>query len=285
MSTVTNLQCPTDDAITRCSLANWYKQFRGHTFTSKTIPLSTEFTEFLLADGIVLDHQQLTAVWSDDSDNEVDNDDDDDNTEALQSTSFPAIEEQVTTAIRQLGGSVFPKLTWSAPKDAAWIATTRNLSCTNYSDIILLLKSSDVVVHDLLHAYDDCNTSINVKAQPTLILRQWQTINPAHEFRCFVRDRQLIAISQRDMTYYAFLEPMKQQIIDVIQQFYTNVISQFTLNDFVFDIKLVDFAPFGGSTNPLLFTWNDLIMNDSSSINVIYAGQMNTGTALLNQFH
>jgi hypothetical protein len=55
-----------------------------------------------------------------------------------------------------------------------------------------LLKSSDVAVHDLLHAYDDCRISTTTKAQPTLILRQWQTINPAHEFRCFVLNHQLI---------------------------------------------------------------------------------------------
>jgi hypothetical protein len=48
----------TDEAITRCSLANWYKQFCEYTFITKIVPLSMEFTEFLLADGIVIDQNQ-----------------------------------------------------------------------------------------------------------------------------------------------------------------------------------------------------------------------------------
>ncbi|RKP24618.1 D123-domain-containing protein, partial [Syncephalis pseudoplumigaleata] len=265
----------TSTAVTQCSFSSWYRKFRAHTFASKIIPLPVAFVEFLLADGIVVEQGRPSCVEQpllDTSDSETESNDGEDDTETLRSTSFPTLEAQVAEAIQQLGGAVFPKLNWSAPKDAAWIATTRNLHCTTYADILLLMKSSDVVVHDLVHAYDDCQAASSPTdvASPVLVLRQWQTMNPAHEFRCFVRDGCVVAISQRDMAHYAFLEPVQQRAIDAIRQFHADVTSQFALSEFVFDvyfeqleqshsmIKLVDFAPWGGTTNPLLFSWEEL---------------------------
>jgi len=43
--------------------------------------------------------------------------------------------------------------------------------------------------------------------QHYLVLRKWHAINKAMEFRCFVKDNELIAISQRDITaYYEAIE-------------------------------------------------------------------------------
>ncbi|KAI9595645.1 hypothetical protein BDF19DRAFT_422518 [Syncephalis fuscata] len=288
---------PTAEAVSECSFATWYTRFRRYTFASKVVPLSTEFAEFLLADGIVIESGRQTSksAWSDDSDSESEESN-------KYPVKFPMIEEQVNTAIKQLGGSVFPKLNWSAPKDAAWIAPTRNLNCISFADILLLLKSSDVIVHDLQHAYDDCCSPPTDKVSPVLVLRQWRTINPAHEFRCFVRENQLIAISQRDMAHYAFLKPVKNKILNAIRYFYINIVKdKFEQSNFVFDIYfdklepeatmlIIDFAPFGGSTNPLLFSWEELTAMDvATGVTVVRlmpaeAGQINTGTGLLNQF-
>ena len=39
-----------------------------------------------------------------------------------------------------LGGDVFPKLNWSAPRDAAWISFDKTMKCKLVTDVLLLLK-------------------------------------------------------------------------------------------------------------------------------------------------
>lgn len=99
---------------------------------------------------------------------------------------------------------MFPKLNWSSPRDASWIATTNTLKCHNPADIFLLLKSSDFIAHDLAHAYEDCSDAApegcpkdeaGVQRRPKtvqLILRKWFDLAPSMEFRCFVRDNELV---------------------------------------------------------------------------------------------
>ena len=68
---------------------------------------------------------------------------------AVQPPSFPDLVEKVTQSIHRLGGAVLPKLNWSAPRDAMWIAPGNSLRCVCPGEVILLLKSSNFVAHDL----------------------------------------------------------------------------------------------------------------------------------------
>ncbi|KAL8503797.1 hypothetical protein ACS0TY_022498 [Phlomoides rotata] len=120
-------------------------------------------------------------------------------------------------------GVGFPKLNWSAPKDGAWTS----LKYTNFSEIALLLCSSDSVVHDLCHDYDSCMGKTGSRPSRFFIaLCKWYfSLHPKMEFRCFVHHKV-----------------------------------------FVFDVyvtrdgrvKLLDFNPWGAPTLPLLFTWDEL---------------------------
>ena len=173
----------------------------------------------------------------------------DDGQEAPQ---FPELEEQVQQAIDHLGGSVFPKLNWSSPKDAAWIAVERNLKCRMFADIALLLKSSDFISHDLNHWDEYCEEK-GCDMSFELILRKWMHLNPAMEFRCFVKDNRLIgtifivclsleltiygtAISQRDVSnYYDHLPDVQEEICGSICAFFEEKIkNQFALSDCTF---------------------------------------------------
>jgi hypothetical protein len=62
--------------------------------------------------------------------------------------------------------------------------------------VLLLLKSSDRVAHDICHAYDACSAGVQQaqqqQQQHTLALRKWVNLKPEREFRCFVRARDLI---------------------------------------------------------------------------------------------
>lgn len=80
------------------------------------------------------------------------------------------------------------------------------------------------------------------------------------------------AISQRDDTqYYPFIGANREDIIKDITSFYKEQIQpKFPLDDYVIDVfrskkdsvKLVDFNPFGITTDAILFDWNEEPLTD-----------------------
>ncbi|KAG2227968.1 hypothetical protein INT45_011992 [Circinella minor] len=261
----------TSQDISNCALSSWYNQFRTMTFRSKILPLTSEFIDYLNADGIFLPEEgqpqaAATIEEIDSSDEEEDDDDDDDNT---NTPNFPEIESFIRESIQDLGGAVFPKLTWSSPRDAAWIAATQSLKCTSTFDVFLLLKSSDFVNHDLNHAFEHCSDEeAQQQQQHYLVLRKWQDLQPSMEFRVFIKNKEIIAISQRDLAYYDFLEGMKDDIENMIFDFFEDHVQQvFSNNNYVMDVYIerqrrkvwiIDFNPFTPATDGLLFEWSEL---------------------------
>jgi len=170
---------------------------------------------------------------------------------------------------------VAPKLNWSAPKDATWIAMKKNsMECSSANDIYLLLKSSDFVTHDLEHAFDD--TDLNSEHNLTkdninfvLVLRKWFKVNPSCEFRCFVRDKRVVGICQRDLNHFDFLFPLVEKIRNTVVEYFDRVLKDtFPEPDLVFDIylpnpyekvRLMDINPWAPRTDPLLFSWLELL--------------------------
>ena len=210
-----------------------YQKRSNVTIKSKIISnLPDDFIEFLLSDGIRLpqgatilsscapnEAPPKSNVKKNSSDTNHDNNDvkndegDDENSvnwdeesdeEESSQYSFPELNQQLTEAIAALGGSVIPKLNWSAPKDATWV-NEGTLKCCTPGDIYLLVKSSDFCMHDL-QVYKNLKMST---AQPEvsentdsirdeadkvkleLVLRKWCTFYPSMEFRCFVRKDEL----------------------------------------------------------------------------------------------
>ncbi|KAM3196337.1 hypothetical protein ACQJBY_072169 [Aegilops geniculata] len=102
-----------------------------------------------------------------------------------------------------------------------------------------------------------------------LALRKWYPgLRPESEFRCFVRGRKLVGVSQRDTSaYYPSLPGWSAEVQPKIEDFFEEVIaSQFASENYTFDVyvradgrvKLIDFNPWGGYTLPLMFTWEEL---------------------------
>ncbi|CAL4957690.1 unnamed protein product [Urochloa decumbens] len=115
----------------------------------------------------------------------------------------------------------------------------------------------------------DGDTWVDDGFQYYLALRKWYPgLRPESEFRCFVRERKLIAASQRDASaYYPSLPGWSSEVQPKIEAFFEDVIEpQFGSNNYTFDVyvrndgrvKLIDFNPWGGYTLPLLFTWEEL---------------------------
>ncbi|KAL2181272.1 D123-domain-containing protein [Thermothelomyces heterothallicus CBS 202.75] len=223
---------------------------------------------------------------------------------------FPALHAEITSAIASLGGAVAPKLNWSSPKDATWISRHPNtMKCTSANDIYILLKSSSFISHDLDHAFDDTvpaptsnnNTNDNddknnkknnnsSSSSPdfkhVLVLRAFFNPLPSLEFRCFVKDRTLIAITQRDLNYYDFLASLRPQIVQRTKELFQKLRFTFPDGNFVFDVyipeadyrereeaeaaggrekkvlgraRLIDINPWAPRTDTILFDWSELL--------------------------
>lgn len=156
------------------------------------------------------------------------------------------------------------------------------MECRSPNEIYLLLKSSDFVTHDLEHAFDDTADQSSIP-DPVILyhlaLRKWIILNPSVEFRCFVRDRRLIGLCQRDLNHFEFLFKMQDKLRDTIQDFFdTKIRDTFPDPNFTFDVYvppphdrvwLVDFNPWAVRTDPLIFSWMELLTmdvpNESSS--------------------
>jgi hypothetical protein len=185
-----------------------------------------------------------------------------------------------------------PKLNWSAPKDATWIAATNSMECNTPNDVYLLLKSSDFVTHDLEQVFHDCEDEFDSDSESVddsqsgseedsedkqlakipyhLILRKTiPNLNPALEFRCFVRSRHLLCVCQRDLNHYSFLPPIVPQLKRMIQDlFEKNLQKNFPDENFAFDVYipepykrvwLIDINPWAPRTDPLLFSWLEIL--------------------------
>ena len=277
--------------VEACSFEKWYNFFTKVTFQSRILPLPEEVVRYLKSDnGIVLPiecdsdkNESEIEEWEDDTENDSHQKDITD--EAPQRPSFPEFAAAVRVAIGELGGSVLPKLNWSAPRDASWMGLANSLKCTTLSEVMLLLKSSEFIIHDLTQPYKDCDESdAPIKDENTyvMVLRRWSNnINPGSEYRCFVKNKGLYTVCQRDTThYYNHIKEEKDSIKRDIQTFFNEYIKcklidsdvdieNFSLSshsNFVFDIirkrkdvvRLVDFNPFGPTTDSLLFDWDEL---------------------------
>jgi hypothetical protein len=125
----------------------WSVPLKARAIRSVTLPLSAACVEYLLADGVDIpddvfhiDQRYVERVAR----------------SALHSTRacppfLPAFARDIHTAIASLGGAVFPKLSWSSPKDARWITLDGSLRCENARDVLALVKASATCATDLLH--------------------------------------------------------------------------------------------------------------------------------------
>lgn len=105
-----------------CQLHNWYPEFRKHSIRTKTIQLPSWFVAYLNEDSIILPPPH--PEWN-------------------------LLETTISSIVSELGGAVFPKLNWSSPKDATWISCDGSLKCTSAEEVVLLLKSSEHITHDM----------------------------------------------------------------------------------------------------------------------------------------
>jgi hypothetical protein len=290
------------DDLLACQCSAWLDTFsnlstdhnnnkrKSVTIRTKIISnLPSNFQEYLESDGLRLpldattlsnfapneqihhtaDDDDQSTSWDDDSHDDNGNGD----ANSMQQYSFPDLNQQLSEAIASLGGAIMPKLNWSAPKDATWMHGG-TLKCETPGDVYLLLKSSDFVMHDLFHSRAQCDPTPPLQ----LVLRKWCNLHPSMEFRCFIRQGDLLAISQRNHTqHYSHLFQDMTWIQSRILEFFYDIVQerieqlhQNRLQNYVMDVYLdkqhrvwlVDFNVWASITDSLLFEWSELTTLD-----------------------
>ncbi|KAL7512954.1 hypothetical protein ACHAXN_010094 [Cyclotella atomus] len=298
---------PTPYEVHACRFSSWYSTFRDMRLPDDTrkhrknvtiestiiSPLPPEFIRYLLSDGVRLpDCAKKVSSCMNDADENADDEWDspgEDDDEEEEKFSFPSLTEEIQATINALGGDAnkgcMPKLNWSSPKDASWINQS-TLKCTKAGDVYLLLKSSEFVAFDLERAWKDVENDVASDMETLsfankdeqkfeLVLRKWCNLHPSMEFRCFIYDHEIVAISQRHPSkYYSHLQPPSEDddhpLLAIIEKFYKKYVKgRFTngkIHRYVLDLYIdsqqrtwiVDFNVWGSRTDGLLFDWEEL---------------------------
>ncbi|RLV89535.1 Cell division cycle protein [Spathaspora sp. JA1] len=284
----------TPEEVIQCSYSNWSKYFPQNIFPSKVIkPVPSSFLEYLASESIKLPGREAEVQinsdneysdWEEDEQiQEVEGEEEskqEEEVEKVSDSSLVDFQDEIFTYMNELGGHITPKLNWSSPKDAKWILAGNTTKCSCIDDIFLLLKSSDHIVDDLDFPFSAVENNTSLPIEYELVLKQWQDINPALEFRVFIKDEKILGISQRDLNHYEYLQELQPNLNQKISEFiYDKIIptigSHTTLEKYIVDvyiprpfnkIYIIDINPFSRKTDSLLFAWNELLILDTSTI-------------------
>lgn len=170
--------------------------------------------------------------------------------------------DKVDNAIKQMPNGAFIRLGSRSPKDA-W-----DIDPHIYDGKMAIQRILDVSER----MADDLLLAIKHDYTPHIWVRQWVDIPKWSEFRCFMRNRNLVGISQ----YYYMdgkfkeLQETYDSIAWAITQFFSIFVNYCHLDDIVFDVyikqlvhgnenryevKLIEINPFFELTDPCLFNW------------------------------
>lgn len=119
--------------------------------------------------------------------------------------------------------------------------------------------------------YEDLEAALAFDYLPWIWLRQWLPVAPQNEFRCFLRNRKLVGISQYN--YHngpiPWIQEHEQELEWVIGNIFApQFIKASHLDDVVFDVvvrnresewscKMLEINPFLEMTDACLFDWRD----------------------------
>eukprot|EP01089_Gocevia_fonbrunei_P021407 TRINITY_DN8318_c0_g1_i2.p1 TRINITY_DN8318_c0_g1~~TRINITY_DN8318_c0_g1_i2.p1 ORF type:complete len:281 (-),score=36.93 TRINITY_DN8318_c0_g1_i2:67-909(-) len=138
------------------------------------------------------------------------------------------------------------------------------LCVTNSKEVLDLLTSSKRIYEDFSQDLVKIKQSNSLKFTQNVILREWVNIPIEMEFRGFVYQKKLTALSQYYHTvYFPHLKDQISDIIEKIKSFWNDEL----INVIPIETSIVDFAvletrilvielnPFAIATDPALFSW------------------------------
>jgi len=155
---------------------------------------------------------------------------------------------------------------------ASYYAQFHSLKVTNEIETLNLILSSERIYYDLNEVLD-CE-KVNHTWNNHIIVREWNDrLDPSMEFRCFVYQSKLTAISQYNhyCKYYhlqdadtiqrikstiaRYWQTKIQPLLDPFPEKYANYVIDIGLIGDQFDCIVIEMNPFHSTTNPSLFDW------------------------------
>ena len=112
-----------------------------------------------------------------------------------------------------------------------------------------------------------------------LVIRPFVRIDRTREFRLFIKDGELKAMSQYNLTrHYRRLEGIKNDLYKTVQKWFNNLNCELPVKDLTIDIyldnddrdvRIIDLNPWGGNTDPLLLRTFDQDWSKVSGIKLM----------------
>lgn len=183
------------------------------------------------------------------------------------STSLPRVARELDAALGVFPDGAFIRLGSRSAKDS-YYALSRGLRVTNSQAAMRMLTgASRRVAFDLMLAWRN-------KYRPHIFVRQWLDIPRWSEFRCFMKGRKLVGISQYDcknLGHCAEIVENASRIQTAIAAFFDHFRLISHVDDVVFDVfldvkhgrldssidvRLMELNPFIPKTDPCLFDWS-----------------------------
>lgn len=172
-----------------------------------------------------------------------------------------SIRERLVGLFTKFPEGAFVRLGSRSPKDALYRKHTSLRVHSAYDALSLLLGASERIMDDLLLA-------IAKNYRPSIFVREWLDIPPWTEFRCFMKKRSLVGISQ--YFYRNVYPPLLAAVGDIegaVRDFFPAFEESCHIQDVVFDIvvqpsapwqvTLLEINPYFELTDPCLFHWHD----------------------------
>lgn len=170
---------------------------------------------------------------------------------------YTELTEKVDNLIKEnFPDGCFIKLGSRSPKDS-WLIRDLGTCCTNGSHAMRIMFDSERIVDDLYVA--KANNYL-----PCIVLRKWIEIDPWREFRCFIKDGELVGISQyfyKD--YYPEIVENKDAIENSVRAKLSAIRDILPDNSVIMDVvfnsdntvTIIEFNPYDDLTDPCLFDW------------------------------
>lgn len=224
-------------------IENWPPSLRQRSILSYAIPLNVAEVEGLLA------HKPWRSTGDDGC-----------------SDALHLLQVKVNDALRAFPQGVFVRLGSRSPKDSHY-ALECGLRAFRSADVIKMFTDGSERVET------DLRMALRFGYTPHLFIRPWLDIQPWAEFRCFVRNKVLVGISQYHCcpgAHWREIEDRATPIERAIRGFASEVLPTLHLDDIVLDVfleervkeppqsflvKLLDVNPFFPRADACLFSW------------------------------